>query len=120
MLQIQTIGYLGKDATVAQWDGKSVINFSVAHTEKYNSKHGTSEVTHWVECSFWSDSEVWKYLKKGTQVFIQGAQTVNLYDMPSGDKNFRINCRISKIEIISSKETPADDLKEQPTKTTKK
>ena len=115
MLQIQTIGYLGKDATVSIYDGKNVINFSVANTEKFQSKTGTPiEQTHWVECSFWSDSKVHEYLKKGTQVFIQGAMTVNLYDMPSGDKAYRINCKINKVEILSSKPEP------QPAPTTKK
>jgi single-strand DNA-binding protein len=104
MLQIQTIGYLGKDAVISNYDGKQVINFSVANTEKFLLKDGSStEQTHWIECSYWAESKVWQYLKKGTLIFIQGALTVNLYDMPSGDKNYRINARINKVEIISSK-----------------
>jgi single-strand DNA-binding protein len=103
MIQLQAIGYLGKDATVIVWDDKPVINFSIGITEKFTSKNNTiTEITHWVECSFWTSSEIFKYLKKGSQVFIQGSQTVNLYDMPSGDKNFRINCRINKVEILSN------------------
>jgi single-strand DNA-binding protein len=102
MLQIQTIGHLGKDAELAEWDGKKVINFSVANTESYKPKNGTeTKITHWIECSFWTDSKIHEYLKKGAQVFIQGEMQVNLYEMPSGEKNYRINCRISKVQLLS-------------------
>jgi single-strand DNA-binding protein len=117
MLQIQTMGYLGKDATVSNYDGKAVINFSVANTERFVLKDGSStEQTHWVECSYWSESTVYRFLKKGTLVFIQGALTVNLYDMPSGDKNYRINARINKVEIISSKPDQSTDQTTEPIK----
>ncbi len=35
MIKIQVIGHLGKDCTVNNVNGKNVINFSVAHSEKY-------------------------------------------------------------------------------------
>jgi hypothetical protein len=38
MLQIQAIGYLGKDAIISNKNGKSVINFSIAHTEKFKNQ----------------------------------------------------------------------------------
>ena len=40
MIKMQVIGHLGQDATVNNVNGKSVINFSVAHSEKYKNKDG--------------------------------------------------------------------------------
>jgi single-strand DNA-binding protein len=104
MIQIQTIGYVGQDATTSIFEDKKVVNFSVAHTEKYKPKNGNEiELTQWVNCSYWTSANIAEHLKKGTCVFIQGELRVSMYDMPSGDKNFRIDCRITKIEFISKK-----------------
>ena len=35
MIKLQVIGNLGKDAVVNNVNGKSVINFNVAHTERF-------------------------------------------------------------------------------------
>ena len=43
MLKIFAIGHLGKDATVNNVNGKNVINFSVAHTEKWNDAQGQAQ-----------------------------------------------------------------------------
>ena len=49
MIKLQVIGHIGKDAELKTLDsGKSVINFSVADTQK--QKDGTSKTT-WVECA---------------------------------------------------------------------
>ncbi|MBD0352663.1 MAG: single-stranded DNA-binding protein, partial [Flavisolibacter sp.] len=41
MIKMQVIGNLGKDCVVNNVNGKSVINFTVAHTEKYKDSQGT-------------------------------------------------------------------------------
>ena len=56
MIKLQAIGHLGKDATTNAVNGKNVINFSVAHTEKYKDQQGNQkEKTVWVECSYWTE-----------------------------------------------------------------
>ncbi|KAK6020162.1 hypothetical protein OSTOST_14189, partial [Ostertagia ostertagi] len=46
----QIIGHLGKDCIVNTVNGKNVINFTVAHTEKYKDSQGNQqERTTWVE-----------------------------------------------------------------------
>ena len=55
MLKLQLIGNLGQDAVVNNVGGKNVINFSVAHTEKYKNSEGTEvSKTTWVSCAYWS------------------------------------------------------------------
>ena len=43
MIKLLVIGNLGKDAVVNNVNGKSVINFSVAHTEKYKDAQGNQK-----------------------------------------------------------------------------
>jgi single-strand DNA-binding protein len=106
MIQIQTIGYVGNDATAATYEDKKVVNFSIAHTEKIKQKNGAEiELTQWVNCSYWTTAKIEEHIKKGSCLFIQGELRVSLYDMPSGDKNFRLDCRVTKIEFISSKKS---------------
>ena len=38
MIKMQIIGHLGQDSQVNDVNGKKVINFSVAHSEKFKNK----------------------------------------------------------------------------------
>jgi single-strand DNA-binding protein len=71
MLKIQLIGRLGQDSIVNDVNGKKVVNFSVAHTEKYkNNQGGEVNKTIWVSCAYWTDKlNIANYLKKEYQVF---------------------------------------------------
>jgi single-strand DNA-binding protein len=71
MIKLQVIGNLGKDGVVNNVNGKNVINFSVAHTEKFKDAQGVQkDKTIWVECAYWTDrTGIAPYLKKGTQVY---------------------------------------------------
>lgn len=66
MIKLQVIGHLGQDATVNNVNGKSVINFSVAHSEKYKNKDGVEvNKSIWVSAAYWTDKiNVAMYLKK--------------------------------------------------------
>ena len=77
MIKTQVIGHLGKDAVVTSVLGKTVINFSVAHTEKFKDASGAvKEKTTWVDCSNWTDkTAIAPYLKKGTQVYVAVSYT---------------------------------------------
>ncbi|MFM7710302.1 MAG: single-stranded DNA-binding protein, partial [Ferruginibacter sp.] len=56
MIKLQIIGNLGKDCIQNEVNGRKVINFSVAHSEKYKDSAGNlKEKTTWVECAYWTD-----------------------------------------------------------------
>ena len=106
MLQVQQIGYLGNDCNVQEINGNRVINFNVASTEKYAGRDGKEiEVTTWLNCSFWTTSKVNEWLKKGSLIFVQGSLSAALIDLPNtnGEKDVRLNCRVSKIELLKTK-----------------
>jgi single-strand DNA-binding protein len=53
MLKINLIGRLGQDAQVNTVNGKSVINFSVADSEKFKNQQGEDvEKVNWCSCAY--------------------------------------------------------------------
>jgi single-strand DNA-binding protein len=100
MIKLQIIGNLGKDAVINNVGGKQVINFSVAHTEKFTSNGEQKEKTIWVECAYWSESKVGPYLKKGTQVFAEGSPEVKTYSRNDGGTGTSLTLRVFSIQLL--------------------
>lgn len=105
MIKLQIIGHLGKDAIVKEINGKSVINFSVAHSEKYKDKDGAAhERTTWVECAYWSDrTALAPYLTKGTIVYAEGSPEADAYLNRDNKATATLRMRVSNIQLLSSK-----------------
>lgn len=105
MIKLFLIGHLGKDATVNVVNGNKVINFTVAHTDKYKDNQGANvEKTTWVDCSYWTDkTAIAPYLLKGTQVFIEGTPEARLFQRNDGTSGVSQTCRVHQIQLIGSK-----------------
>ncbi len=104
MIKIQVIGHLGKDCITNAVNGKNVMNFSVAHTEKYKDATGAlKEKTTWVECAYWSDrTSLAPYLKKGTQVFAEGIPEVRTYAKNDGTQGASLTMRVLNVQLLGS------------------
>lgn len=105
MIKLQVIGNLGKDAMVNNVNGKNVINFTVAHTEKYKDAQGNQkDRTTWVDCAYWTDrTAVAPYLKKGTQVYVEGQPDVRTYTTGDGRQGASLTLRISNVQLLGSR-----------------
>ena len=105
MLKLLVIGHLGKDATVNNVNGKNVINFTAAHTEKYKDAQGTQiDKTTWVECSYWTERiAIAPYLKKGTQVYAEGIPEIRNYTTNDGRTGSSLVLRVTNIQLLGSK-----------------
>ena len=104
MIKLQVIGNLGKDCTVNTVNGKNVINFNVAHTEKYKDAQGNQvEKTTWVECAYWTDrTAVSPYLKKGTQVYVEGQPEVRTWES-NGKNGASLTLRVASVQLLGGK-----------------
>lgn len=104
---MQVIGYLGRDSQVSIVNGKTVINFSVAHTEKFKDAQGVQkDKTTWVDCSWWTEkASIAMYLKKGTQVFTEGQPNVRAYTNQNGQQGVTLTLRVSYVQLLGSKNT---------------
>ncbi len=111
MLKLLVIGHLGKDATVNNVNGKNVINFTAAHTEKYKDAQGTQvDKTTWVECSYWTERiAIAPYLKKGTQVYAEGTPEIRNYTTNDGRTGSSLVLRVSNIQLLGSKNADGSD-----------
>lgn len=102
MIKLQVIGNLGKDCMVNTVNGKNVINFSVAHTEKYRDSSGVQkERTTWVECAYWTDrTGISPYLKKGQQVFAEGTPEIRTFTRNDGTTGASLSLRVQYVQLV--------------------
>lgn len=104
MLKLQAIGHLGRDASQNVINGKTVINFAIAHSEKWKSQDGTQqERTTWVDCSWWTDrTAIVPYLKKGTQVYVEGQPEARAFTKKDGTPGTALSVRVGMVQLLSS------------------
>lgn len=127
MIITHLTGNLGKDAEMNTLEsGSKVINFSVAHTEKYKGKDGEKkEKTIWVECSWWKDGEsILPYLKKGQQVYVYGRPDIRIWEKDN-NHGAAMTLRVIDLQLLGSKSQEAKEdnvekKKEEAPKQTKK
>lgn len=105
MIKLQVIGNLGRDCTTNNVNGKTVMNFTVAHTERYRDAQGNQqERTIWVDCAYWSDrTAVAPYLKKGTQVYVEGTPEVRTYTKNDGSTGASLSMRVQSVQLLGTK-----------------
>ncbi|HTL09235.1 MAG TPA: single-stranded DNA-binding protein [Chitinophagaceae bacterium] len=105
MIKLQAIGNLGKDCVTNTVNGKNVINFNVAHTEKYRDAQGNQkDKTIWVECAYWTDkTAIAPYLRKGTQVYVEGSPEVRTYPKNDGTTAASLTLRVSSVQLLGTR-----------------
>lgn len=104
MIKLQIIGNLGKDCIVKEINGKHVINFSVAHSERFKDSQGNQkERTTWVECAYWTDrTAIAPYLLKGTTVYAEGSPEADAYTNKEGQAASTLRMRVQNIQLLGS------------------
>ncbi|WP_439506016.1 single-stranded DNA-binding protein [Sediminibacterium sp.] len=105
MIKLTAIGNLGKDAILNNVNGKNVINFTVAHTERYKDAQGNQkDKTTWVDCAYWTErTGIAPYLKKGTQVYVEGQPDVRTYTTKEGTNGATLSLRVSSVQLLGSR-----------------
>jgi single-strand DNA-binding protein len=111
MIKLQVIGNLGKDCVTNLVNGKNVINFNVAHTEKFRDAQGNQkDKTIWVECAYWTErTGIAPYLKKGTQVYAEGTPEVRTYPKNDGTTGVSLTLRVVNVQLLGSRGTGGGD-----------
>ena len=86
------LGNLGKDPELRRLDdGRAVANFSIATSETYKNKSGEKVTnTEWHNVVLWTPlAEIAEsYLKKGSQVYIEGKISNRSYEDKDGVKKY--------------------------------
>jgi single-strand DNA-binding protein len=104
MIKLQLIGHLGKSAIKREANGKSVLSFTVASTERFKNAQGVQhERTTWVDCALWERDNLAPYLVQGQQVFVEGTPSVDAYINSAGEAAASLRLRVVQIKLLGSR-----------------
>ena len=109
------IGHVGKDPEVKHLENNlTVANLSIATTDKgYKTKSGKEipDRTDWHSIVVWGGlaGVVEKYVKSGTQLYIEGKIRNRSYDHTDGSKRYVTEIYAENMEIISFPKTEEPD-----------
>lgn len=103
------LGNCGKDPEVRMVGENKVASFSVATTEKYkDSKSGEwKENTEWHNVVCWRNTAeiAEKYIKKGTQLYVEGKLRARSWDDQNGNKRYVTEIVADTIQLLGKKES---------------
>ena len=104
----QIIGYLGQDPDIRYTpSGAAVANFSVATTSRWKDKQSgeQKENTEWHRCVAFGKQvdPIEKYLKKGSQVYVEGELRTNKYDDKEGITRYSTEIRVLRFSFLDRK-----------------
>lgn len=100
------IGNVGKDPDVKYFDnGSAVANFTLATTERgYTAANGTQipDKTEWHNIVCWRGlaKVVEQFVRKGSQVYIEGRIRSRTYDDANGIKRFVLEIYADNLELL--------------------
>ncbi len=100
------IGNVGKDPEIRYFDnGSAVANFPIATTERgYTAANGTQipDKTEWHNIVCWRGlaKVVDQFVKKGTQVYIEGKIRSRTYDDQNGVKRYVYEIYADNLELL--------------------
>ena len=104
------IGNVGSDPEVRYLDGSAgqakVATFTLATTERYRDRNGeTRENTEWHNIVAWRNTAdvVERFVKKGTQVYIEGRIRTRSWDDQSGNKRYTTEIIADTLQLLGKK-----------------
>lgn len=113
------VGNVGRDPETRHLDkGVAVTRFSLATTENYTSKTGEKvSNTEWHNIVAWRGlaEVVEKYVKKGSQLYIEGRLRTNSYEK-DGIKHYTTEINADTLQLLGKREGQAE-VPGQPTQT---
>ena len=108
--KVMLIGNVGRDPEVRYLDGNSgnakVATFTLATTERYRDRNGeTRENTEWHNIVAWRGNAdvAERFIRKGTQLFIEGRIRTRSWDDQSGNKRYTTEIIADNLQLLGKK-----------------
>ncbi|WP_426329059.1 single-stranded DNA-binding protein [Pedobacter sp. R-06] len=100
---MEITGRLTGDATVKTLRGeRKVVNFSIAINDSYRSGGEQKKITTFFECSYWLNTGIAEYLKKGGWVQLYGRVGANAYINGKGEAKASLTFHTSEVKLLGS------------------
>ena len=103
------IGNVGRDPEVRYLEGNNgakVATFTVATTERYRDRNGeTRENTEWHNIVAWRNTAdvVERFVRKGTQLYIEGRIRTRSWDDQTGNKRYTTEIIADTLQLLGKK-----------------
>ena len=98
------VGNIGRDPELKYTQSQTAVcNLSVATNEVWNDKNGErQEKTEWHRIVVWGKQaeNVSKYLRKGSQVYIEGSLSTRSWDDKTGQKRYTTEIRATAVQFL--------------------
>jgi single-strand DNA-binding protein len=108
--KVMLIGNVGRDPEVRYLDGNSgnakVATFTLATTERYRDRNGeTRENTEWHNIVAWRGNAdvAERFVRKGTQLFIEGRIRTRSWDDQTGNKRYTTEIIADNLQLLGKK-----------------
>jgi single-strand DNA-binding protein len=108
--KVMLIGNVGRDPEVRYLDGNSgnakVATFTLATTERYRDRNGeTRENTEWHNIVAWRGNAdvAERFIRKGTQLFIEGRIRTRSWDDQTGNKRYTTEIIVDNLQLLGKK-----------------
>lgn len=116
------IGNLGRDPDVRILpSGDQVCNISIGISETYKDKHTgeKKEVTEWVRVAFFGKlAEIAsKYLKKGSQVYVEGSLKTRKFTDANGVEKYSTEIKADTMQMLGGKQADSGSSYQAPAQT---
>ena len=112
--KVLLIGNVGKDPEIRHLEsGASVASFTLATSERYRDRGGElRENTEWHNIVAWRQLAdlAANYIKKGTQIFVEGTIRTRSWDDQTGAKRYTTEIMANSIQLLGRRgDNPAAD-----------
>ena len=101
------VGNVGKDPEVKHLDSNSsVANFTLATSDHYTNKSGEKvTTTEWHNIVCWSSLATLaeNYIRKGSQIYVEGKIRTRSYDAQDGSKRYITEILADTIQLLGKK-----------------
>jgi single-strand DNA-binding protein len=104
--KVLLVGHLGKDPEVRFTPtGRAVCTFSLATSEQWKTDTGQQERTEWHHVVVWGKSaeNCGQFLKKGRQVYVEGAIRSRSYEAKDGTKRYVTEIVTQRVQFLGIK-----------------
>jgi len=100
---MEIVGRLTQHASLrtVKKNDRKVVSFTLAVNDYYKPKGEEQgiKVTTYIDCSYWVNPGIQRYLLQGTLVEVQGRIYATAYKDKTGEAKASINCHVNAIKI---------------------